>query len=178
MDPNSKSGQKDGGHCGTLPWTGSTSSWKGGSLNLCGTTGMCQRIGLSGRKWITSGRTWTTMEPAASWAQMRPACWTRFSWGGWTCRARPEMESDCESGSKLSSARHTNRPDASQRRTGAAMATKRSLADRGHVTISAIQLLLLLEEGADGCGKLVRERPPSGKGRPPGHETTNGAGNP
>ena len=40
-----ESGQKDGGPCGTLPWTGSTSSWKGGS------------------------------EPVASWAHVRPACW-------------------------------------------------------------------------------------------------------
>ena len=45
MDPGSESGQKDGGPCGTLPWTGSTSSWKGDS------------------------------DPAASWAQVRPACW-------------------------------------------------------------------------------------------------------
>ena len=50
---------------------------------------------------------------------------------------RPATERDCESGSKESSARNTNKPDASQRRAGARD------GDRGDVIRSAIQLLPL-----------------------------------
>ena len=59
---------------------------------------------------------------------------------------RPEMESDCESGSKGSSARYTNKPDASGKRTGNSDGDQTRLTDGGHVTRSAIQLLPLLEE--------------------------------
>ena len=56
------------------------------------------------------------------------------------------MESDCESGSKGSSARHTNRPDASQRRTGNSDGGQVGLPGGRDVTRSATQLLPLLEE--------------------------------
>ena len=59
---------------------------------------------------------------------------------------RPTVESDCESGSKGSSARHTNRPDASQRRTGTSDGDQVRLAVGRDVTRSATQLVPLLEE--------------------------------
>ena len=80
---------------------------------------------------------------------------------------RPAVVSDCESGSKGSSARHTNRPDASQRRTGNSDGDQVRLAGGRDVTRSAIQLLHLLEEAQmaveSGMGGAM-ENPPETRG--------------
>ena len=74
---------------------------------------------------------------------------------------RPAMESDYESGSKGSSARHTNRQHASQSRTGNSDGDQVRLPGGRDVTRSATQLLPLLEEApmaVDSCMGATSER--------------------
>ena len=51
--------------------------------------GMCRRIGLPGRKWMTSGRTWTTLDLLVSFFSLRMSSVSfPLSGGFWWCFGR------------------------------------------------------------------------------------------